>query len=140
DVVPTKFGRVDNILQRAETFGDWTQHYNGILLNVSARPRNGLTLQGGINSGQTVRDNCGIRAVNPEFTFNTLANASGPSQQLVSPTVPYCHVSTGFVTRATALAAYTIPKVDVLVAGTFRSDQGAPLAANYSVTSAIANQ
>jgi hypothetical protein len=140
DVSLAKFGRVDNILQRAETFGEWTQHYNGILLNVSARPRNGLTLQGGINSGQTVRDNCAIRAVNPEFTFNTLANASGPSQQLVSPIVPYCHVSTGFVTRATALAAYTIPKVDVLLAGTFRSDQGAPLAANYSVTSAIANQ
>jgi hypothetical protein len=29
-----------------------------------------------------------------------------------------------------------IPKIDVLVSGTFRSDQGAQLAANYTVTSA----
>ena len=43
------------------------------------------------------------------------------------------------MTRATSLAAYQVPKIDVLVSGTFRSDQGAPLAANYTVTSAIVN-
>ena len=31
-----------------------------MLLNVSARPRNGLTLQGGINTGRTVTDNCEV--------------------------------------------------------------------------------
>jgi hypothetical protein len=97
-------------------------------------------MQGGFGTGQTVRDNCAIRAVNPEFTFNTLANASGPSQQLASPTVPYCRVSTGFVTRVTGLATYTVPKIDVLVSGTFRSDQGSQLAANFTVTSTVANQ
>src|SRR6185369_16498951 len=79
------------------------------------------------------------RAANPEFTYVTPANASGPATTVVSPTTPYCHTDTGFVTRATALAAYVVPKVDVLLSGTFRSDQGAPLAANYTVTSAIAN-
>jgi len=34
------------------------------------------------------------------------------------------------VTRATGLGSYTVPKVDVLVSGTFRSDRGSPLAAN----------
>jgi len=34
------------------------------------------------------------------------------------------------VTRATGLGSYTVPKVDVLVSGTFRSDKGSPLAAN----------
>src|SRR6185436_1343380 len=33
---------------------------------------------------------------------------------------------------------YTVPKVDVLISGTFRSDQGLLLAANYVVTSAEA--
>ena len=37
----------------------------------------------------------------------------------------------------TGLAAYTIPKIDVLVSGTFRSEQGAPLAANFTVTNAM---
>src|SRR5207302_7014326 len=49
---------------------------------------------------------------------------------------PYCHVDSGFVTRYTGLGSYTVPKIDVLVAGTFRSDQGAQLAANYTATSA----
>ena len=37
------------------------------------------------------------------------------------------------------LAAYLIPKVDVQVSGTWRSDSGPQLAANYVVTSAIAS-
>jgi len=40
------------------------------------------------------------------------------------------------VTRVTALGSYTIPKVDVQISGTFRSDSGTQLAANYSVTTA----
>src|SRR5204863_843959 len=43
-----------------------------------------------------------------------------------------------FVTRYTGLGSYTVPKIDVLVSGTFRSDQGAQLAANYTVSSAEA--
>jgi hypothetical protein len=42
------------------------------------------------------------------------------------------------MTRVTGLASYTVPKIDVLVSGTFRSDQGSPLQANYTVTSAEA--
>jgi hypothetical protein len=80
-----------------------------------------------------------VRAANPEATVTTLANASGPATTIISPTTPYCHTDTGFVTRVTGLASYSVPKIDVLVSGTFRSDQGSPLAANYSVTNAIAN-
>jgi hypothetical protein len=40
------------------------------------------------------------------------------------------------VTRITGLASYTVPKIDVLLSSTFRSDQGQPLSANYNVPSA----
>ena len=96
--------------------------YNGVQLNVTARMRNGLTVQGGLNSGKTVTDNCAVQAALPE----------------ISPTNPYCHNDPGFVTRLTGLATYTVPKVEVLVSGTFRSDQGASLAANFNVTNALA--
>jgi hypothetical protein len=45
---------------------------------------------------------------------------------------PYCHSDPGFVTKLTALGSYTFPKIDVLVSGTLRSDQGAPLNANWN--------
>ena len=38
----------------------------------------------------------------------------------------------------TGLGSYTVPKADILLSGTFRSDQGALLAANYTVTSTMA--
>ncbi len=40
------------------------------------------------------------------------------------------------MTRVTGLASYTVPKIDVLLSTTFRSDQGAALVANYNVPSA----
>jgi hypothetical protein len=106
-----------NFITRSQNFGDRSQVYNGILVNVSARPRNGLTIQGGLNSGATVQDSCDIRVALPES----------------APLNPYCDNAPGMVTRVTGLAAYTIPKIDVLLSTTFRNDQGAVLAANYNV-------
>jgi hypothetical protein len=104
--------------------GDYTQVYNGFLANVSARPRNGLVFQGGFSTGTQRTNYCGVRAAAPEYT---VLGAQ-------SPTNPWCNTSTGFVTRYTGLGSYTLPKVDVLVSGTFRSDAGAPLAANWTIT------
>ncbi len=104
--------------------GTYSQVYNGVLLNVSARPRNGLVFQGGMNTGTQRTNYCEVRAASPEFT----------QLGAQSPTNPWCNSSTGLVTRYTGLASYTLPKIDVLFSGTFRSDQGAPLAANWTIT------
>ena len=108
----------------ADAGGTWSQVYNGFLFNLSARPRNGLVFQGGFGTGTTATDYCEPRAQSPEYT---VLGAQ-------SMTNPWCGTSTGFVTRYTGLGSYTIPKVDVLFSGTFRSDQGAPLAANWTIT------
>jgi len=104
--------------------GSYSQVYNGVLLNVSARPMTGLVFQGGVSGGPTRTDYCGARAASPAYTV-LLAQ---------SPTNPWCNTVTGFLTRYTGLATYTVPKVDVLVSATFRSDAGAPLAANWTIT------
>jgi hypothetical protein len=119
-VVATKFGQSNTFTTLSDKYGAQTSMYNGILMNVSARGRNGLALQGGINIGKTVTDNCEVQVALPE----------------IAPLDPYCHNDPGFVTRVSGLAAYTLPRLDVLVSGTFRSDQGAPLQANYTMTSA----
>jgi hypothetical protein len=124
DITPTLFGKFNNLTTWGSNYGAEYSHYNGLLVNLSARTHGGVTFQGGINSGKTVTDTCAVRASIPELAL----------------TNPYCHVDSGFVTRVTGLGSYVVPKVDLLVSGTFRSDQGATLAANYTVTSAVVAQ
>jgi hypothetical protein len=126
---------INNFNEPAASVGNQYQHFNGFLLNVSSRVRGGLTLQGGLNSGKTVSDNCEIRARIPELTVAGIVSAAGPG---VNASNPWCHIDSRFVTRGTALASYLVPKVDVLLATTFRSDQGGPLAANYTIPLAVA--
>jgi hypothetical protein len=109
----------------SKNFGEQTQVYNGVLINLSARAANGLTFQGGINTGKTVNDYCGLRTALPELSVGFFG-------AIVGPTNPYCKVDPGFITKVTGLASYTVPKIDMLVAATLRSDQGAPLRATYN--------
>jgi hypothetical protein len=131
NIVPAKFGQTSNNITLADDIGDQYQRYNGMLFNVSARFSEGLQFQGGINTGKTVQDNCAVRAQVPELT--TTAGVS----PAVNPGNPYCHSDPGFITKATALGSYTVPKIDVSVAGTFRSDQGGVLAANWNAPVAL---
>jgi hypothetical protein len=116
-----------NFVTLASNYGDQTQTSDSVSLNLTARPRNGLVLQGGFNTAQTLADYCDIRAALPELTV--IGGAS--------PTNPYCKTDTGFITRFTALGSYTLPKIGVQIAGTVRSDQGDSLAANWAVPNAV---
>jgi hypothetical protein len=131
NVVPAKFGQTSNNITLASDFGEQYQRYNGMLINVSARLGAGLQFQGGINTGRMVQDNCAVRAQLPGLT--TVAGTS----PAVNVGNPFCHTDPGFVTKLTALGSYTVPKIDVLVSGTLRSDQGAPLAANWNAPVAL---
>jgi hypothetical protein len=95
---------------------------DSVNFNVTARPRNGLTLQGGFNLGTTNVDYCQVRAELPEM--NVILTT-------ISPTSPWCAYSTEFL-RFTALGSYVIPKIDVQIGGAMRSDQGGDLAANWA--------
>jgi hypothetical protein len=124
DVDPAQFGRIDNFVTKSDNFGKQTQHWNGVEVNVSARIRQGLFLQGGSSTGRTTTDNCEIRAKLPEVVFST----SGLN--------PYCHVEPPFKTQVKGLASYTVPKIDVVVSTTFQSLPGSTLAANYAYSNA----
>ncbi len=124
----------DNLITDAVNYGEQYQRYNGVLINVSVRPRNGLTFQGGINTGKTVQDNCAVRAQVPELTTIAAGSITWPT---VNPTNPFCHADPGFITRATGFGSYLVPKVDVQISGTFRSDQGGVLAANWNANNTV---
>ena len=86
----------DNFQTLSTNIGDRTQVANSINLNVTARPRNGLVLQGGFNTGNDRQ-----RLLRRPERFRM----DGVGAQ--SPTNPWCDTSTGWVTRVTALGIYT---------------------------------
>jgi hypothetical protein len=133
NVVQSKFGQTSNNITLADDIGEQYQRYNGLLFNISARLGAGVQFQGGINTGKTVQDNCAVRAQVPELQTQTPGLTTAAT---TSPNVhvgnPFCHSDPGFITKVTALGSYTIPRIDVAVSGTLRSDQGGVLAANWN--------
>jgi Carboxypeptidase regulatory-like domain len=127
---PNVASLVDNYVTLASNYGYMSQHYDGMLLNVSARPRSSVVFQGGINGGNIVRDACEIRPLLPELTLPFFTGTVDP----------FCHNRTGWVTRFTGLGAYTIPRIDVQIAGTFRTEQGSGLLANWAVANDVVRQ
>ena len=86
-----------------------SQHWNGVDLTVNARLARGMTLQGGVSTGQRETDNCDVIATLPEAALLT---------------APYCHQKDNFLTDGKLIATYTIPKIDVTVSGLFFSRPG----------------
>jgi hypothetical protein len=134
DVNPVKFGQINNLSTYSNNYGNITQMYNGVDVNVNARIRGGFQAQGGFSTGKRVTDYCTVRAVLPEMTgaFSTGSEVPG-----FSPVNPYCHVDPGITTRYTGTATYTVPRIDVLVSGVITSSPGVPVAANWTVPSAV---
>jgi hypothetical protein len=121
NVDPSQFGRTDNLVNLTRLLGlRQIQHWNGVEVNVTARVRNGLTLQGGTSTGRTSTDSCAVRAALPE----------------TAPTNPYCHIDNPFLTQVKGLASYVIPKIEVSLSTAFQSIPGANLAANYTYPAA----
>jgi len=133
----------NNLQTLASVYGDQYHYSHAVNLNVSARPRLGVVFQGGFNFGKSVSDDCAIRTQLPELNAqatvwgNPGTAGIGTSVTTINSTNPWCHVDTGFIKRYTGLGSWTIPRVDVQIAGTFRSDQGGPLAALYAVPNAV---
>ncbi len=106
----------NNFVTKSSNYGNQSQVANSFNMNVTARPRAGFSLQGGFNTSKTNSNSCALREELPE----------------VSAANPWCDTSTGWVTRITGVGTYTVPKIDVMLSGTMRSDQGGDLAANWA--------
>jgi len=129
DVNPTKFGQVNNLIIDSSKYGEEYQYFNGVDVTLNLRLRNRLTLTGGTSTGQTVADNCAVRANLPELSQGIGAGLVGSTVNTVSP---YCHVAYGVLTQGRGLGSYIIPKVEVQVSGVFQSKPGQLLAANWA--------
>ena len=81
----------------------------------------GLRINGGTSTGRAVRDLC-------------YAELDGPSVQQHDGVTPECNPYTRWDTNVRGSAAYTIPKVDVLVSTVFQWRPGVEREANFTFT------
>jgi hypothetical protein len=122
NLVPERVGAVDELAQSASNFAEQTENWQGVDVNVSARLRNGLTVQGGTSTGRRLADACDLKAALPEQgTGAAGANTSIAGGDLTNP---YCRVVEPYLTHFRGLAAYTIHKIVVHLSMTCYSKPG----------------
>jgi hypothetical protein len=92
-----------------------TNYWHGVDFTLNARTRWGLTFSGGTSTGRSVTDDCETQV------------------RIDSPDPRDCHDADPFQTTLRGLASYTIPKIDVLVSGTVRSQPDVERVANYNL-------
>ena len=141
DVAPDKSGQVSNLIADASKYGTWYQYFNAVDATFNLRATRGFTAAGGTSTGQTVADNCDMRAHLPEVattTTGTSAFGAGLIGSALSPVSPYCHVAYGIQTQFRGLASYDLPAIGVQLSATFQSKPGALLASNYAVPNSAA--
>ena len=120
-------GATDSYYTTTDDFGGETHYWHGVDMSVNARMRNGLSLQGGTSTGRGVADTCDMytsrfgRPMAP-----TLGTAAVPVIAVgIVDGVRACDLAEPWLTSVRGLAAYTVPKVDVLISAIFRSQANA---------------
>ena len=120
-VRPESSGRVaQNYVTWETDFGPArTNYWHGVEITGNARMRNGLTFQGGTSTGREVTDRC-----------ETVVRINSPDPR-------NCRTVQPFRTSFRGSAAYTVPKVDVLVSSIARISPSPGLGANYNFPNTI---
>ena len=154
DLKPASFGRAaDNYHTHAKNYGEQIERWHGVDVNLSYRPQNGVLLQGGLSSGSTLTDICEVAEKIPEMLLgtaalggagaasspNVLAVATSNGAAITNQWTPgqYCRQQSPWLTNLKFAGSYTIPRLDLLVSGTFRSVPGPEIYANLVATNAI---
>jgi hypothetical protein len=134
---PAKFGLPsDNFDTLASNYGDRTEYWHGVDVNVAMRFVQGLVIQGGTSTGRTVQDNCDLQAKVPEPAETR--TTSGLITTVNVTALEYCHTATNWLTQIKLLGSYTIPRIDVRLSGTLQNLPGPQILANYNLPTAVA--
>jgi hypothetical protein len=131
NVNPNKFGQTSYFITSDEKYGDAQKDFwTGYDVNVTVRAVGGITASGGLSTGRQTKDTCALKALVPEFGGNTSGQTLGEAD-------PWCSRHEKFQTQYKGLASYIVPKIDVLVSGTFQSALGPVIQANFNAPSAL---
>jgi hypothetical protein len=100
-----------------------TNYWHGVDFTLTARLREGMNVQFGTQTGRSVVDTCALdRVIDGGGTIRDLRN---------------CHDADPFQTTVRGLASYTVPKVDVLISGTVRSQPPLARSASWAIPNSL---
>jgi hypothetical protein len=137
DVKPQAFGRPrDGLVSIADKFGKQIEHWNGVDVTFSARPQNGLLLQGGTTTQRRSTNTCGVVAlVSPEPPPDR-----GGALPAYNPSRHFCDIKGTFLTQLKMLASYRIPRIDLQVSASLQNLPGPEILADYTALNAEVRQ
>jgi Carboxypeptidase regulatory-like domain len=133
-------GQFNNVVKNPEDVGEYNRSSDFFDIGITARLRNGLTLQGGTSTGRVKENTCAVVSSTPEFVGQLTTGATRQLAAAFQTMVPFCDYQEPFRTGVKGTGSYIIPKVDVQIGGTFSSLPGVPLQANVIVPSAVVSQ
>jgi hypothetical protein len=123
----------------SNNFGKQTEHFDAVNITLNSRLANGLLITGGLGTGRQVTNDCDVVDDLPEMLHTFFGD---PTRAFFFAARPrdFCEQNNGFRTSIQGLASYVIPKIDVLIAGTFQNLPGAVVQsnANYGVIPGVA--
>ena len=132
DLNPAKRGIVQNYVTNASHYGRQIEHWNGADLTIDVRLPT-ILLQGGLSTGRTSTDMCDIVDDVPEMLGST-----GPlGTRQTAWSLNQCHMDTKLLTQLKFLGTFSVPRVDVQLAGTLVSSPGVEMQANYVAGNAV---
>jgi hypothetical protein len=123
----------------SNNYGKQTEHFDGVNVTLDARLQNGLILRGGTGTGRQVTNDCDVVDDLPEMLHTFFGDATRAFFFAARPR-EFCEQNNGWRTSVQGFAAYTLPKVDVQISGTFQNLPGAVVQANanYGVIPGVA--
>jgi hypothetical protein len=117
-------------------YGDERSSYwHGVDFSLNARLRQGLTFQFGTQTGRSILDQCSSAAARDQNA--TAAVPVGLTNNGTIKDVRSCRDVDPFETTLRGSASYTVPKVDVLISGTMRSQPPLQRVATWQVPNAV---
>ncbi|HEY1303375.1 MAG TPA: TonB-dependent receptor [Vicinamibacterales bacterium] len=108
------------------------QYWHGVDFTLNARLRQGLTLQVGTQTGRSIEDTCAMAQTLDSTLAPTFLTNLSTIKDLRN-----CRDVDPFQTTVRGLASYTIPKIDVLVSGTVRSQPPLERVATWQVPNTV---
>jgi Carboxypeptidase regulatory-like domain len=137
DINPAKFGQINNVRTLASRYGKMSEVFDGVDVTIGARFGKGGQVQGGLATGRTVTDNCGLKIDSPSTA--TVGSPAGAALALpVTDLRPgFCDVSRPWSssTQVKFSVVYPLPW-DFQVSSIYQNIPGVPIRASYVATNA----